>query len=152
MARKQETVLFPTLRRLGIAFYAYSPMAGGFLTKTKQDVLDGKGRFDVNTRPGKMYHGLYAKPSMLESLELWDEAAKTEGCSKGELAYRWVAHDSALSAEHGDAIIIGASKLEQITTAMEGLKKGKIGEKAMKMIEEVWEKVKDEAPLDNMSR
>jgi len=89
---------------------------------------------------------------MLESLELWDEAAKTEGCSKGELAYRWVAHDSALSAEHGDAIIIGASKLEQITTAMEGLKKGKIGEKAMKMIEEVWEKVKDEAPLDNMSR
>jgi len=127
-------------------------MAGGFLTKTKQDVLDGKGRFDTSTPAGKMYNDMYARPSILESLELWDEASKEEGCSKAELAYRWVAHDSALSAEYGDAIIIGASKAEQITQTMEGLRRGKIGDKAMKMIEEVWEKVKDEAPLDNMSR
>lgn len=28
VARKQETVLFPTLRKLGMCFYAYSPLAG----------------------------------------------------------------------------------------------------------------------------
>jgi len=33
IARKFETTLFPTLRKLNIAFYAYSPLAGGFLTK-----------------------------------------------------------------------------------------------------------------------
>ena len=27
VARKQEEILFPTLRKLGMAFYAYSPMA-----------------------------------------------------------------------------------------------------------------------------
>ena len=127
-------------------------MAGGFLTKTKQDVLDGKGRFDTSTPAGKMYNDMYARPSILQSLELWDAASKEEGCSKAELAYRWVAHDSAVRAEYGDAIIIGASRAEQITQTMQGLRKGKIGEKAMKMIEEVWEKVRDEAPLDNMSR
>ncbi|KAF2480353.1 NADP-dependent oxidoreductase domain-containing protein [Neohortaea acidophila] len=41
VARKQETVLFPTLRKLGMSFFAYSAMAGGFLSKSKQEVLDG---------------------------------------------------------------------------------------------------------------
>jgi aflatoxin B1 aldehyde reductase len=45
VARKQDTLLFPTLRRLKIAFYAYSPLAGGFLTKTKEQVKQGAGRF-----------------------------------------------------------------------------------------------------------
>ncbi len=34
ITRYQETELFPTLRKLGIAFYAYSPSASGFLGKT----------------------------------------------------------------------------------------------------------------------
>ena len=55
VARKQEEVLFPTLRKLGISFYAYSPIAGGFLVKTKQQVLDGAGRFDTSTPIGQMY-------------------------------------------------------------------------------------------------
>ena len=29
VARKQEQLLFPTLRKYNIAFYAYSPLAGG---------------------------------------------------------------------------------------------------------------------------
>lgn len=48
VARLQETLLFPTLRKLGIAFYAYSPLAGGFLTKTAEDIKQGKGRFNDN--------------------------------------------------------------------------------------------------------
>lgn len=39
VARRQETELFPTLRKLNIAFYAYSPLAGGFLTKTAKGEL-----------------------------------------------------------------------------------------------------------------
>lgn len=45
VARKQDTLLFPTLRKLGMAFYAYSPLAGGFLTKTKAQIEEGVGRF-----------------------------------------------------------------------------------------------------------
>ena len=40
--RKTEELL-PLLRRLGISFNAYSPLAGGFLTKTRGYVQQGKG-------------------------------------------------------------------------------------------------------------
>lgn len=46
VARKQEELLFPTLRKLGISFYAYSPLAGGFLVKTKEQIQEGAGRFN----------------------------------------------------------------------------------------------------------
>ncbi|KAI9326453.1 hypothetical protein DFJ73DRAFT_783498 [Zopfochytrium polystomum] len=41
ITRRQETELFPVLRRHGIAFYAYSPAAGGFLAKTSAAVEAG---------------------------------------------------------------------------------------------------------------
>lgn len=63
-----------------MSFYAYSPLAGGFLTKTKQQVLDGAGRFDKNTSIGQMYGGMYGKPSYLEALSEWEAIAKEEGC------------------------------------------------------------------------
>lgn len=151
VARLQETVLFPTLRKLGIAFYAYSPIAGGFLTKTKQQVLDGIGRFNPDTPVGKMYRGLYAKPAYLEALAEWERAAEEEGCDRAELAYRWVSFNSDLKADLGDAIIIGASRLEQIEQTVKALKKGPLSAKACKGIEEVWETIKHEAPLDNMN-
>ncbi|RQM07799.1 hypothetical protein DH86_00000671, partial [Scytalidium sp. 3C] len=34
VARRQEAEIFPILDKYKIAFYAYSPLAGGFLTKT----------------------------------------------------------------------------------------------------------------------
>ena len=46
VARLQDTLLFPTLRELDISFYAYSPLAGGFLTKTKEQLEKPIGRFD----------------------------------------------------------------------------------------------------------
>ena len=58
VARKQETILFPTLRKLGISFYAYSPLAGGFLTKTKEDIEAGAGRFNKEALGG-MYAEMY---------------------------------------------------------------------------------------------
>jgi aflatoxin B1 aldehyde reductase len=45
VARKQESLIFPTIRRLGMSYYAYSPLAGGFLTKTKEQISEGQGRF-----------------------------------------------------------------------------------------------------------
>lgn len=89
VARLQETLLFPTLRKYGMSFYAYSPLAGGFLTKTKQQILDGAGRFNPNEPIGKMYSGMYNKPSYLEALETWDATAKEAGCSAADLAYRY---------------------------------------------------------------
>jgi len=154
VTRKQEDDLFPLLRELGMAFYAYSPMAGGFLAKTKQGLLDGvkNGRFaEPKSGLGNMYRDMYLKPAMLDALEEWSVAAKEEGVSQAELAYRWVSYHSPLKREKGDAIIIGARTTEQAVETVEGLKKGPLKDKVVKMIDEVWEKVRNEAPLDNFN-
>ena len=56
IARRPETTLFPLLRDLKIAFYAYSPLAGGFLTKTREQLTEGvgQGRWSKST-PVSMY-------------------------------------------------------------------------------------------------
>ncbi|KAB8737491.1 hypothetical protein FH972_026450 [Carpinus fangiana] len=149
VTRKQEQVLFPTLRKLGIAFYAYSPLAGGFLTKSKQDVQDGAGRFDTNTPIGQLYSKLYNKPEMLKVLETWEQIAKDEGCSRADLAYRWVRFSSPLKPEQGDAMIIGASSLDQLKQTLEGSNAGPLSAKALQQIDAAWDIVKEHAPLDN---
>jgi aflatoxin B1 aldehyde reductase len=147
VARKPDTVLFPTLRKLGIAFYAYSPLAGGFLTRTKEQVAAGEGRFGDFL--GGMYKNMYAKPTYLAVLSEWAAIADDVGCSRADLAYRWVAYNSPLKPEYGDGVIVGASKLTQLEQTLEGLKAGPLPDDAVQRIERIWKTVEHEAPLDN---
>jgi aryl-alcohol dehydrogenase-like predicted oxidoreductase len=154
VTRKQETDLFPLLRELNIAFYAYSPLAGGFLAKTKQGLLDGvkEGRFATGDGAlNNMYRDMYLKDTLLDALDEWVVAAKEEGVSQAELAYRWVSFHSPLKPENGDAIIIGARHVGQAVETISGLKKGPLKASVVAKIDEVWEKVKNEAPLDNFN-
>ena len=49
---------------------------------------------------------MYAKPAYLEALSEWEAIAKDiAGCSKADLAYRWVTYSSPLKSEYGDGII-----------------------------------------------
>ncbi|KAJ6561905.1 NADP-dependent oxidoreductase domain-containing protein [Mycena capillaripes] len=155
VARKQETELIPVLRKLGIAFYVYSPIAGGLLTKTPQQLRDGNedaGRFAKGHQMEGLYGGLYNKPSYYKALDLWSEAAEAAGCSRAELAYRWVAFDSAVDAKYGDAVIFGASKHSQITETLSWLKHGSVGAAAKTKIDEIWKVVEDDAPVDNYNK
>ncbi|EXJ67380.1 uncharacterized protein A1O5_09393 [Cladophialophora psammophila CBS 110553] len=152
VARLQETLLFPTLRELDMAFYAYSPLAGGLLTKTAKQIEEGVGRFGKDVAGG-MYRDMYNKPSYLNALTKWERIAQEEGVSRAELAYRWVSSNSQLSTQkYGDAIVIGASSLEQLRDTLDGLAKGPLSEMACAGINEVWEDVKHDAPLDNFNR
>ncbi|KAF7366387.1 Aldehyde reductase like protein [Mycena sanguinolenta] len=155
VARRQETELVPTLRKLGIAFYVYSPIAGGLLTKTSQQIRAANadaGRFAKGDVLEGFYGTMYSKPSYYKALDLWAEAAEAAGCTKAELAYRWVAFDSAVDAKYGDAIIFGASKLSQISETLAWMKRGSVGEAAKAKIEEIWKVVEHEAPLDNFHK
>lgn len=121
------------------------------MTKTKQDILDGKGRFDPSTPVGKMYSGMYSKPSYLEALAKWTKIAEGEGITNADLAYRWVKYNSPLSSENGDAIIFGSSTAEQLRQTLATVGKGPLSEKAAEGIDEIWEGIKHEAPLDNIN-
>ncbi|RMD40362.1 hypothetical protein DV735_g4767, partial [Chaetothyriales sp. CBS 134920] len=148
IARKQETILFPTLRKLGISIYVYSPLAGGFLTKTKEDIDKGAGRFNANVLGG-LYHSLYARPTLLAVLPKWAKIAEDAGVSKSELAYRWVAYHSAIKKEDGDAVIVGASSPNQLEQTLTDLEKGPLPESAVKGIQEIWTEIEHESPVDN---
>jgi aflatoxin B1 aldehyde reductase len=147
VARHLEAQLFPTLRKLGIHFYAYSPLAGGFLVKTAEDLDAGAGRFNEQSL-GNMYGKLYDNHTMRNALVKWNEIAKKEGVTKAELAYRWVAYHSALQGDE-DGVIFGASKISQAEQTAKSLKKGKLSDEAVKGIEQIWESVKEVAPIDN---
>lgn len=148
VARHLEFDLLPTLRELGISFYAYSPIAGGFLTKTKQQAIDGAGRFNPNAGVG-IYVKMYVRPSLLEALDRWGEIADKAGCSRAELAYRWVKYNCALKKQHGDALIIGASTNQQLEETLACLKTGPLSADVASQIDALWDLVKHEAPVDN---
>ncbi|KAF2021137.1 Aldo/keto reductase [Aaosphaeria arxii CBS 175.79] len=148
IARKTETELFPTLRKLGFSFYAYSPIAGGFLVKTLEQLDEGSGKFNDNA-VGGLYNKLYNRPIFRDALADWNAIAKKEGVSNAELAYRWIAHHSLLKEELGDAVIFGASRVQQARETTKALKKGPLSSEAAEAINAIWPKLEKEAILDN---
>lgn len=149
VARRVEEEILPILRKHNIAFYAYSPIAGGFLSKSKAALTDPDGRFGKNNPLAKVYNGMYNRPSFVAALDVWEQIAKDEGVSRAELAYRWVVYHSKLQGDLGDAVIIGARNQQQLKETLEALKNGPLSDGAVKRIGEIWESVKAEAVLDN---
>lgn len=136
------------LQKLGISFYAYSPIAGGFLTKTRAKIEGGGTRFSKGEMFG-IYHKLFVKDSFLDALGKWEHIAANEAVSKAEMAYRWIAYNSVLKPELGDGLVIGASSPEQLDQTLGFLDKGPLSEKAVKAIDELCEGVKHDAIADN---
>ncbi|CAI6315130.1 unnamed protein product [Periconia digitata] len=151
VARHLETLLFPTLKNLGIKFYAYSPLAGGFLTKTAADIDAGAGRFNEKAIGG-LYKTLYDHAELRDALVSWNQIAEKEGVSKAELAYRWVAFHSAIADDAENGVIFGASSHAQIEQTAKVLKAGKLSADAVTGIEKIWESVKEVAPVDNFNK
>lgn len=69
IARRPEKELFPTLRKHGLSYYAYSPSAGGMFTGkvTEASSQIKGGRWDTDTNVGKLYSGNYMKPALFEA-------------------------------------------------------------------------------------
>ncbi|KAL2870713.1 aldo/keto reductase family protein [Aspergillus lucknowensis] len=153
VARHSETTLLPILRKYNISYYAYSPIAGGFLTKDVDLLISGaeEGRWNPNTYIGGMYNALYNKPRMLEGLRLWGKISAESGIPKAELAYRWVAYHSACDEAHGDSLIFGSRNGKQLQTTLAGLRNGPLSREIVEQIDLVWNTVKADAPIDNFN-
>lgn len=149
--RRNETELFPTLRKLGIAIQAYSPMAGGLLAKTPEYIEQGKGNWDPNTVFGKLFRDLYLKPSYMNLLRELGSLSETSNVSRSGLAHRWVRYHSALSPELGDGVLIGAVTAEQLEQTVAELEKGPLPDWVVKRIDELWEGVRDDSPVSNLA-
>jgi aflatoxin B1 aldehyde reductase len=98
-----------------------------------------------------MYNSIYNRPNLMKGLKIWDDISAESGIAKPALSYRWAAYNSALSAEFGDGLIIGAMSSEHLAQTLQWLKDGALEENVVKRIEEVWGIVKDEAAFDNFN-
>ena len=126
IARHAETVLLPLLRSLKISFYAYSPIAGGFLVKDATEVRakTSNGRFEVGSFFFSMYSTLYSKETMLDALGEWGEIAKEAGVSMAALAVRWAVWHSMPKEDSGDGLIIGVAKTSQLEETLKAVEDG----------------------------
>lgn len=93
---------------------------------------------------GSAYNNWYDKPVMHEAVTKLQEAAHPLGLTLPKVAMRWLMYHSALGK--GDGIIIGGSRLEQIEGSLRDVDKGALPECILKVVDEVWEMVKDDAP------
>jgi len=149
LVRGGEEKLFPVLRKNGISFYAYSPLAGGFLTDDTNP-SNQTGRFDNSHLLGQLYIGKFHKESHFKALEVIKAAAKKHNFTVSEVAFRWLAHHSQLKRAYNDAIIIGASKIHRAQAVLDDLEKPALPADVIKAVDEAWELVKhDASPYHN---
>ncbi|KAH7078391.1 NADP-dependent oxidoreductase domain-containing protein [Paraphoma chrysanthemicola] len=140
--RTIEIELLPCLRKYNIAFYAYNPLAGGWLTGRYARDLDNAAlepgsRFDANRWQGKMYRARWWKDEFFTALEGLREV-KGE-LRESEVALRWMMHHSLLKRELGDKVIIGASSKEQLEMNLTDFEKGPLDEGLLRALDKGWE-------------
>lgn len=144
LTRKAEIELNECLSNYGLRFYAYNPLAGGLLTgrysSFNENPSDGRFTHRVN------YQKRYWKKSYFNAVELIKEASEKAEISIAEATYRWLAYHSMLNDDRGDAIIIGASKLEHLVQNMNTIKNGPLPENVVDAFEKAWTITKSDSP------
>lgn len=119
LLRAMEPALLPVLRSYGMAFYAYSPLGGGFFARPIEQLRTppAGGRMDQM----KVFQAIYVNDLSLELLQRLTETCEKAGITVREAALRWLMHHSSLG--EADGIILGASseaQMEQNLKACEG--------------------------------
>ncbi|CAF1311557.1 unnamed protein product [Adineta steineri] len=146
ITRKNEQELFPLLRKLGIHFYAYSPIAGGFLVKTPDQIKNSQanGRFDTSTRVGQFYAALYCNETLFSALDVFQDRCKKLNIKPSEACYSWLLNHSLL--KEGDAIILGASSLEQLHENLRDSRGVALNADIIQALEDLWKMAEKDAP------
>lgn len=144
LTRRAEAELNDCLNNFGMRFYAYNPMCGGLLTGRYGKFEDAPtdGRF--THRPN--YQGRYWKKSFFDAVDLIKTAAEKHGITSIEATYRWLAYHSMLNGDRGDAILIGASRLNHLKQNMEAVKAGPLPEDVVEAVNTAWTITKGDSP------
>ncbi|RYP17319.1 hypothetical protein DL765_004610 [Monosporascus sp. GIB2] len=156
LCRTYETTLFPLLRKNHIPFYAFGPLAGGFLTGKltfSTGPYDLKGtRFEESDGNvfGMAGRYWYDKPTFHEAVRRLSEASKASGVEMIDAAVRWLLYHSSLDGTNGDTVIIGPRSAEQLDKYATALKAGPLNEKLVEVLNALFEIVKEDAAVITM--
>jgi aflatoxin B1 aldehyde reductase len=139
--RSVEPELLPCLRKFGISFYEFNPLAGGFFTgrySSLDDAPEEGSRFDPNKTQGQSYRNRYWKEPYFKALSSIKTVVEKHNLTLTEVALRWISHHSLLKREYEDAILIGASSLKHIEQNLVDLEKGPLPDDVVKALDEAW--------------
>lgn len=157
--RTSERDLIPTLRRFGIEYVVYNPIAGGMLTDKfvdnlikDKDHVPSEGRFSDQIGPaGKAYRGKYFHEQMFQALRDIKTAASKHGIPMSHVGFRWCVHHSQLnmpiSGKGNDAVLFGASSLAQLKENLDGAEGGPLPQDVLDACEAAWASIAGVQPV-----
>lgn len=140
--RGVEAELFACLRHYGMAFYAYNPLAGGYLTDRytrETSEIEVGSRFDPEGFQGRAFRRRYWNDAYFDALEGLGAVSKHIDLTEAECALRWLVHHSKLEGVLGDAIIVGASSVEHLESNLVDLYNDELLEEVVRVLDEGWE-------------
>ena len=139
LTRTCETTLLPTLRELNMAFYGFSPLAGGFFSKSAAQLRTPA----AGSRMDQMKHfaNMYVSDFSLGLHEDLTKACEAEGVTVKEATLRWLVWHSGLRDQ--DGVILGASSAVQVEENLVATEGGRLPERVVEAFEEMWRKWKE---------
>ncbi|KAH8805392.1 putative oxidoreductase [Xylogone sp. PMI_703] len=148
VTRGMETEILPILIDHGIKYIAFQNgtifksvvLAAGFLTGRMVNNDQANTGFDDKNPLGKAVQRAFGADDLRDVMKKFDTAVRAHGLTPTEVAFRWVAHHSALRDE--DGIILGASKTTQIVETVSLIEKGPLPTSLLTIAEGVWDSVK----------
>ncbi|KAF2785834.1 Aldo/keto reductase [Melanomma pulvis-pyrius CBS 109.77] len=142
--RTVENELLPCLRKYEISFYAFNPLAGGYLTDryrrdTQDTDIETGSRFDPKRMHGQMYRARYWNAAFFDALDFLRPVVGKLGLRESECALRWMMHHSQLKRELGDKVIIGASSEIQLEMNMRDFEAEELPNEVLQALDKGWE-------------
>ncbi|MBD5156807.1 MAG: aldo/keto reductase [Butyrivibrio sp.] len=144
LTRKVETELNACLDNFGMRFCAYNPLAGGLLSGKYNNYMDSPSDGRFTHRPN--YQKRYWKKCYFDAVDLIKKSCGMHDITIIEATYRWMAYHSMLNGERGDAVIIGASKLNHLKQNISAMDAGELPTDVENAFEEAWSICKADSP------
>jgi aflatoxin B1 aldehyde reductase len=137
VSRVSEKELLPTLRKHGIHYYAFGPLASGLLAKSMEQLRGSQENARFGSLP--IAKDAYLNEKMLTAVEKLHVACQAEGVSVMNATLRWMQFHSALKEE--DGFLLGASSTDQLKKNLEGLAGGPLSDNLVADFETLWSAV-----------
>lgn len=141
LQRRAEFELLPTLRKLGMNFYAFSPLGGGFFSRSVEELRNPSQ--GTRMQEMKIFKDLYVNETSLELLRKLTGACERHGMEVKEATLRWYMHHGPLDED--DGVILGASSVEQVEENLNACESGPLPAEIVESFEDMWKGYKEKA-------
>jgi aflatoxin B1 aldehyde reductase len=106
---------------------------------------DLPSRVQGNPRGLDRWNEKYNKPEIINGLAQLHAKCKEQQTSVQGASLRWLVYHSKLGSD--DAVILGARTVDQIDDSATEIARGPLDEGVVTLFEELWQNVKDVAPV-----